>query len=398
MSKLTVRSIKLASGERIALLTHGSLGLPVIPVVHYVLDRYRQAGRSPATMRQGLRAVALGLDLFCRLNIDLVERAAQLRFLSRPELIALADLCRTSIPELGSRPVDPRYSVTRYFTCIDYVKWVAEPVIGRVTGAREHAAALEALNRFEKRARRLAPPSDVASGHMPGERLGMTPEQRELFLRVIRPGELENPFKPELQIRNAALLILAYDLGPRAGELLGLKCVDIDFGVNPASVTFHRRHDDPDDSRPNPASTKTHGRILLLDDDLRDLLDRWISDGRSDRTLFPEARRHPYVFVNHRGGQLSDRGLRLIVSTLSKHYPSLGRFFPHLLRHDWNDRWNETNAESGNEAADIRDQKYAMGWSANSKMPLRYGKRSIRNSTNKKISKMQQSAMHRDGK
>ena len=29
MSKLTVRSIRLASGERIALLTHGPLGLPV---------------------------------------------------------------------------------------------------------------------------------------------------------------------------------------------------------------------------------------------------------------------------------------------------------------------------------------------------------------------------------
>jgi hypothetical protein len=64
MSKLTVRSIGLASGERMALLTHGPLGLPVVPVVYYVLVRYRQAGCSLATMRQGLSAVALGLDLF----------------------------------------------------------------------------------------------------------------------------------------------------------------------------------------------------------------------------------------------------------------------------------------------------------------------------------------------
>lgn len=65
--------------------------------------------------------------------------------------------------------------MTRYFTCIDYVRWVAEPVIRRITGAREHAAALEALYRFEKRAKRLAPPSDVASGHVPGELPGMLP-------------------------------------------------------------------------------------------------------------------------------------------------------------------------------------------------------------------------------
>jgi len=394
MSKLKVRSFRLNSGEHMALLAHGALGLPVIPATHYVLSRYRAGGLALASMRLGLRAVALGLDLFADLGIDLIERAAQRRFLSRDELIVLADRCRTSEPELGSRLVTPHYSATRYFTCIDYVKWVAEPVIARISDGREHAAALEALKRFEKRANGVAPRVDARDGPVPGERLGMTPEQRELFLRVIQPStpdkpNPDNPYSVALQVRTAAMLTLAYRLGPRAGDILGLKCADIDFGARPATVTFHVRKDDPDDRRSNPASAKTLGRILHLDDDLRDLLDDWITNHRSNRGQFPEAKTHLYVFVNYRGGALTDRGLRDIVSTLAKRYPELAPLFPHLFRHDWNDRWNETNGDSGNAAADLRDQKYAMGWSQKSTMPLRYGKRSIRNSANKKIERMQ---------
>lgn len=253
MAGLTVRSFQLDSGEWMALLTHGQLGLPVVPVAHYALVRLRARGLTLRSIRQELRAVALCLEFFSELHIDFVLRAAQRRFLSREELVAFADRCRISVPELGSRLVSPGYAASRYFTCIDYVKWVAEPVLARITDRREHAAALEALVRFEKRASSVAPRVDAQSGPVPGERLGMTPEQRELFLRVIRPGDPDNPFKPELQLRTAAMLLLAYALGPRAGELLGLKCSDFDFGARPATLTIHRRHDDPEDRRLDPS-------------------------------------------------------------------------------------------------------------------------------------------------
>ncbi|WP_316677859.1 tyrosine-type recombinase/integrase [Ralstonia chuxiongensis] len=372
-----------------ALLTHGQLGLPVVSVAHYALVRLRARGLTLRSIRQELRAVALCLEFFSELHIDFVLRAAQRRFLSREELVAFADRCRISVPELGSRLVSPGYAASRYFTCIDYVKWVAEPVLARITDRREHAAALEALVRFEKRASSVAPRVGAQSGPVPGERLGMTSEQRELFLRVIRPGDPDNPFKPELQLRTAAMLLLAYALGPRAGELLGLKCSDFDFGARPATLTIHRRHDDPEDRRLDPASTKTNGRILTLEDDLRDLLDAWITQGRSDRKNFPSARKHPFVFVNYRGNPLTERGLRLIVAALAAKHHSLAPLSSHILRHDWNDRWNEMTADSSSDPTHPRDQKYAMGWTEKSIMPLRYGKRSIRNSANKKIEKMQ---------
>jgi integrase len=391
MSPLRVRTFLMDSGERMAILAYGRFGPPVVPVALYALW-LRAQGYALASMRNALRAVALGLGVFADLRIDLVKRAAQRRFLSSDELIALADRCRESEPELGSRMVDPHYARTRYLTCIDYVKHVTEPVIARISEAREHDAAIIALVRFEKRAKWFAPRADLPDTNEDGgpkERLGMTPAQRELFLRVIKPGDPGNPYGPKLQVRNCAMLTLAYRLGPRAGEMLGLKCADLDFSVYPANVTIHRRHDDPDERRKNPATTKTNPRMLQLDDDLRDMLDDWISHHRSDRKNFPHARKHPYIFVNYRGEQLTDRGLRKIVKKLEKQYPQLAPLFPHILRHDWNDRWNESREDSTSPAEDLRDQKDAMGWSQKSKMPLRYGKRSIRNSTNRKIARMQ---------
>ncbi|CAN7176239.1 tyrosine-type recombinase/integrase [Caballeronia sp. LjRoot31] len=391
MAKLTVRTFKMSSGERMAVLVEGPQGLPVIPVAPYAL-LLRARGYTLKTMQQALSAVALGLDVFADLRISLVDRVARRRFLSSDELVVLADRCRVSVPELGSRMVDPRYASTRFLTCIDYIKWVAEPVIARISDARQHDAANAALVQFEKRARSLAPKADshpTNDDGSPKERLGMTPEQRELFLRVIQPGDLGNPYSSKLQVRNYAMLMLLFDLGPRAGELLGLKCADINFGAYPAEITIHRRHDDPDDNRQNPATTKTNARILLLNDELRDLLDDWITRHRSDRKQFKAARKHPYIFVNYKGEALTDRGLRTIISTLTHRYPELAPIKAHILRHDWNDRWNEATENSTNHAEDLRDQKAAMGWSDKSTMPLRYGKRSIRNSTNRKILRMQ---------
>ncbi len=390
MQGLSVRTVRLDSGERTALLTHGPLGLPVLRAVEFVVMTMRPKSHKLSTTRHSLRGLALGLSFFSELGIDLVKRAAQRRFLSRAELVALSERCRVSEDE--SRAVDPHYAATRFRVCTDYVKWIAEPVIARITDESKQVAALKALESFEKRAKSAAPRADAVDGHVPGERLGLTPEQRELFLRAILPGDEANPYSEELQVRNYAMLLLAYELGPRAGEIRGLKVQDFDFSTVPASVTIHRRPNDPDDTRPTPAAAKTLARILHMDDKLRDAIDIWLTHHRSNRELFPAARKTPYAFVNYRGEAISDRGLRMIVSKLITRHPSLAPLFLHLFRHDWNDRFNEVNGGNGDNFAELdADQKYAMGWSPNSKMPLLYGKRSIRESANRRIVRMQQS-------
>jgi integrase len=378
------------SGERIAFLAHGKTGLPVIPTLHYMLVRYRGRGCTLNTMDNALRAIALGLDFWADFGIDLAQRTMSRRFLSSDELVALSERCRTTESDDGVRAVDPHYAATRFNTCIDYLLWIAEPVIARITDSSLHAATIKAQELFEKRVKWHGPRTDSDRKRTPEEMPRLSPDQREFLWRAIRPGSPENPYSPKLQMRNAAMIGVMYELGSRSGEVRGLKCSDFSFEGAEVMVAIHRRHDDVDDTRRDPALAKTRARVLpIVDPELCDWVDAWMTRHRSNRENFPEARKHPYFCVNYTGSPLGAKGLWEIVKTLERAYPELGRLFPHLFRHDWNNRWVKHNKDSGTEAADLRDQKYAMGWSDKSTMPLLYGMSEIRNSANEKISKMQ---------
>ncbi|MBP4046617.1 tyrosine-type recombinase/integrase [Chromobacterium violaceum] len=393
MTTFFIREVRMQSGEHIPLLVSGSpLGLPVPLATRYVLTQFRPKGLKVSSIRQRLSALALAYTFFAKHGIQLDERAAKRQFLSQEELVALSDYCRRTQKNGTQRVVGPGYAALRFRVATDYIRWVSEPIISRIVDDSRRDAALGALQSFLKRAHTVAPaPGRPDASVVSGERLGFTPEQRALFLRVIEPGCCDNPFRPQLQFRNYVMFQLEFELGPRGGELLGLKTRDVDFSVEPASLTIHRRHDDPEDPRTSAPATKTLGRLLLLDAKLRDLLDEWITHHRANRQQFPAAAKHPYLFVNYRGEPLGSRGFRLIVETLRRHHPVLAGLCHHLLRHDWNDRWVELSEEEGSDPEiSLRDQRYAMGWSPTSTMPFRYARRAIRNAANKKLLRMQQ--------
>lgn len=179
---------------------------------------------------------------------------------------------------------------------------------------------------------------------------------------------------------------------PRTGELLGVKISDIVHQNRETFVRIVRRPDDPEDTRKVPAATKTNSRLLQLSPHLERLLDSWLTEHRADLNRYPQARDHSFICVNQKGGQLTGGGLRYILKQIEQRHPSLGRLHPHRLRHTWNDEWVENAARDGVDfKLSTRDQKYAMGWSTESKMPARYSKRAIRDSTNRRLLKLQQS-------
>ncbi|HTN66266.1 MAG TPA: site-specific integrase, partial [Burkholderiaceae bacterium] len=314
MSKFAIREAKLPSGEGLPLLVMGHrLGLPVPLALRYILVRCRPSGKKANTIRQKLGALSLGLQFFETRHIELTERAATRQFLDIDELAALSERCRQRDDDQGV--VTPSYAATRYATCIDYVRWFSEGIIRRITAVRRRENANNALHRFIKRAKLSSPSSNNHHSNIPGERLGFTPAQRDLFRACIKPGAIGNPFGAKVQLRNYAMLLLALELGPRPGEVLGLKVRDIDFSQNPAALMIHRRHDDPDDKRRVRPETKTNGRLLQLAPWLRDVLYDWIAS----RRLFFGAKKHPYVFINYRGDPITDRGYRRIIETLRRH-------------------------------------------------------------------------------
>lgn len=384
----TIRWAVMPTGERMPLLTwDGPYGIPDVSVTRYTLSSLRSS-RVPNSIELALRGIGVGLAFCAERCIDLTERIAKGTFLMTEETMALHEVMRR-----GKRVavVEREVAYDRYRSFIHYVEWLSEPILAGIADAVDRQVALRGLEEFRTRARAAGPkPSRDASLGNPGQRLGMTQEQRELFLRVIRPGAEGNPFRPDLQLRNYAYLLTCYQLGCRAGEMLGLKWADIDFRQRPATISIKRRHDDPDDPRKRAPATKTRARVLYLTDEATAALEAWRHQ-RADRSRFPGARRHPYVWVGKDGAPLTPHGVSAIYGRLRQKHESLpDNLATHLLRHDWNDRWIELLADGGEAGEDhVGDQIHQMGWSDRTKMTMRYGARARQDRANQRIMRLQ---------
>ncbi|RKE25871.1 phage integrase family protein [Paraburkholderia sp. BL23I1N1] len=391
MYPYSIREIRLESGERFPLLVYSDpLGLPVPGATEFGLVKLRARGLKRSSIRQRTDALGWILYFLDSKKIDLVKKAADGFFLSLNELVALADHCRARRkPAKGLLVISVTQAAVHYSLALDYIEWVSEPVIARMTDPRRRESANIALARFHKRAKSVAPKPRGQDSHINGERHGLEENARTLFLKVIQPGDPGNPFSARYQVRNYALLLLAFRLGARSGEIRGLKKFDLNLDSVPAQLTIMPRYHDADDKRLDPAAAKTNGRYLEFHSELKDALENWLHD-RKSRATWPRAHRNPYVFVNRFGDAIEGRGYRKVIETLRLAHPELEGLCHHMLRHDWNERWVQMVDDDGVEFAKAEtEQKYAMGWSPNSKMPLRYGRRATAKASNKRILKLQ---------
>ena len=116
-------------------------------------------------------------------------------------------------------------------------------------------------------------------------------------------------------VRDRAMLHLTYAAGLRVSELVGLRCADLDPGLESIHVLGKGRRE----------------RTLPLWRETRAVLDEWLAvrpQSRTDR-----------VFLNARGRPISRHGfahrLKLHVSSAKRKVPSIGskNVTPHVLRH-----------------------------------------------------------------
>jgi integrase len=337
-------------------------------------------------MNAYLRSVAAGLDFLGRRGISVEQRIASGQYLSLQELRAFAAKCKRGARKLA---VHPDEASGRYRRFVEYIVWRAMAQVGRASSELAFERAKSAVRKFKARAEAVAPQPDRAI-KSPDATLGLSATQRDLLLQIIEPGDPRNPWRdPALRARNYVILRLDYELGPRAGDVLSLKLRDLNLTSLPPSVTFHRRHDDPEDPRARQPVLKTKPRVLYITNELADALADWIKTYRADRARFPAARRHPFLLVNKDGEPLGQRGYQRIFEKLRTNFPELKGVKSHSLRHDWNDRWVEMQARSSSAAdGNLREQCYAMGWSDRSSMPARYSRRAVADSANNRILEM----------
>lgn len=117
--------------------------------------------------------------------------------------------------------------------------------------------------------------------------------------------------------RNKALLELLYGTGIRVGECSKIQLKDVDFSLSTVLV-----HGKGKKERYVPFGSFAH-----------DALEDYINHGRLE--LLKGKQDHHYLFVNFRGGPLTDRGIREILNKVIEKSALTGKIHPHKLRHSF---------------------------------------------------------------
>ncbi|WP_116601241.1 site-specific integrase [Cupriavidus alkaliphilus] len=357
-------------------------GVPVYLPTLYVTTQIRNASKAPNTMLAVLDALrwllrwadGRGISLEQRFKakvflndteIESLRAFAQtksaVRGQARPKVIAIPR--RTEGARLSRTASSPaRISTNAHYVRLSYiahyVNWLGNHILDR---SRADEADRKALARMVTRIEMSRPRVRRGSSFAARRSLDATAQQRLAELvRLTFPG---NPFATALRIRNALIISLLSELGVRAGELLALKIQDFDVQAN--EVIIARRHDDPQDPRPNQPVAKTLDRRLPLTPELSKAVYDYVLH---DRCKLRRAKRHDFLIVTHQSGPheglpMSIKGLEKIFALLRSAEPKLAKLTPHVLRHTWNERFSARMDASNTTVADEEKMRsHWMGW------------------------------------
>jgi integrase/recombinase XerC len=151
-----------------------------------------------------------------------------------------------------------------------------------------------------------------------------TPKHPRTLPRHLRPGEIEALLEAPgsegpLQVRDRALLEVLYAAGLRVAELVGLDWQDVDLAGRVLRVL----------GKGGKERMVPFGRPAAAA--LRAWLGEWEKLRGGDRAT--AAMESEPVFLNHRGGRLTDRSVRRLVDRYVERAALAAGVHPHTLRH-----------------------------------------------------------------
>lgn len=150
------------------------------------------------------------------------------------------------------------------------------------------------------------------------------PKKPKKLPEQIYPEEIEEMFNSintdtVLGRRNYAILELLYGTGVRVSELCGIKLSDIDF-YNKYITVFGKGSKE---------------RNVPIHDRLKDALNDYINFGRSELLSKSKDKQSNKLLLNYKGGDLTVRGVRVILDEITDATSEKIKIHPHMLRHSF---------------------------------------------------------------
>lgn len=193
------------------------------------------------------------------------------------------------------------------------------------------------------------------------------------LLEIIKPESARNPFKHS-RLRNNLIFKLITETGIRRGAAAKLKISDCKFHGSYDQINITRTPNDPTDARTIKAQQKTKPHPAFITPDTLRHIKHYIDTTRGE---FAKSAKHDFIFVTEMNSK-GTAGLPLSLNSVNSIFRKLSgvigmRVHPHLLRHKWNEMFDEFATEKGMTYEQIEDlRKYAMGWSEKSEMGALY--------------------------
>lgn len=162
-----------------------------------------------------------------------------------------------------------------------------------------------------------------------------TPKSPNTLPRHLRPGEVETLIEAprvvegNLALRDAAILELLYATGLRVGELVSLDWRDIDLSARVLRVLGKGGKE----------------RMVPFGGQAEQALRSWLEVWDAVRSKHEEPDKKEPVWLNHRGGRLTDRSVRRIIDRWIDASAMASGVHPHTLRHSFATHMLEAGAD-----------------------------------------------------
>lgn len=213
-------------------------------------------------------------------------------------------------------------------------------------------------------------------------------DEIDLIKKIVRPTtdvfvNEANPFRRQIQVRNACLILMLIELGCRASELLLIRANDQDLRLTTKPTVVIQQSNNTDYRyRRDGAAHKTRNRELPISIGLANLILEYVEEYRPKLRRPYKGSLSEYLFISEKdGGALTVKGLDHTIKKMYRSIPNLSKVIhSHRFRVTRGIELRsaiDENYENSNsplvQAGETQDLLTTWGgWSTTSDMPKRY--------------------------